>query len=438
MNKNIAIIGGGLTGLTCGYKLLKKGHKVTIFEKEKEVGGLASSFLLSETYLEKFYHHIFETDRDFLDLIKELGLEDRLLWRESSISVYRDKKLFPFSSAFDLLTFRPIPLVDRIRTGLITLFLQRYKNWQRLKDISAYDWMSKYAGKNVTRVIWEPLLKGKFGEAYKDISMSWLWARIHIRANSRKKLGSKEVLGYIDGGFQIFIKKLIEEIIKKGGKIMTESNISDIEIKSGGKISLRDKEREYIYDKIIITGPSPILRELFSSKEVKKEKVQYYLNKVERIKYLGAICLVFTSKQDLSQYYWHNVNEDNAPFLVFINHTKLIDKRRYFGNHVYYIAKYLSVEDPLYTKSKKEISKLWFSYLREMFSAFDENQILQKYLFKSLYAQHIVDKDYYNIVPRTNKIIDNIYLSNFSLIYPEDRGVNYAVKEGKRIADAIL
>jgi protoporphyrinogen oxidase len=437
MSENVAIIGGGLTGLTCGYELSKKGHKVTIFEKEKEVGGLVGSFQLLGTYIEKFYHHIFDTDKYLLDLIKELDLEDRLLWFDSRICIYRNGKLSPFSSPVDLLTFKPIPFLDRIRLGIVTLFLQKYKDWEKFKDISAYDWMKKYTGKNVTKVIWEPLLKGKFGDSYKEISMAWLWARIHVRINSRKGLGSKEMLGYMEGGFEVLIGELKKEIVDRGGKIITESDISNIEHRTHGEISLYEKDKEHIFDKVVLTIPSPLLRGLFSEKELKTTRIHHYLNKVEQIKYLGAICLVFTSKEDLSRYYWHNINEDNAPFLVFINHTKLIDKEKYSGNYVYYIAKYLDIEDPFYKKDKVEISKLWFNYLHKILDDFDEDQIINKYYFKSQYAQHVVDKNYYNIIPDSNKITENIYLSNFSLIYPEDRGMNYAIKEGMKMAEEI-
>jgi protoporphyrinogen oxidase len=437
MSENVAIIGGGLTGLTCGYELLKKGYDVTIFEKEKEVGGLASSFQLSDSYLEKFYHHVFDTDAHCLELIKELGLEDKLLWFDSSVCIYRDKEIFPFSSPFDLLNFTPIPFLDRIRAGLVTLFLQKYKNWKKFKHISAYDWMKKYVGKDVTRVIWKPLLKGKFGNSYKNVSMAWLWARIHVRINSRKGLASKEMLGYMKGGFKVLIDELKKEIVDKGGRIITESDISNIEHRTNGEISLYDKDKEHISDKVVLTIPSPLLRGLFSEKELKKTKIQYYLNKVEKIKYLGTICLVFTSSQDLSEYYWHNINEEDSPFLVFINHTKLVKKSNYEDNYVYYIAKYLDIKDPFYKKDKGEISKLWFNYLHKMFDDFDEDQIINKYYFRSQYAQHVVNKNYYNIIPDSNKITENIYLSNFSLIYPEDRGMNYAIKEGVKMAEEI-
>ena len=73
----IAIIGGGLTGLSAAYQLSKKGHTVTIFEKEKYLGGLAYGFKKPtwKWHLEAAYHHLFTNDIVILDLIKKLGLQ---------------------------------------------------------------------------------------------------------------------------------------------------------------------------------------------------------------------------------------------------------------------------------------------------------------------------------------------------------------------------
>jgi protoporphyrinogen oxidase len=438
MSKKVAIIGAGLTGLTCAYELLKKGREVIVYEKNEKVGGLAGSFELEGQSLEKFYHHIFESDSDLINLFEQLGIEKELLWFDSSISTVFDGIVYPFTSPIHLLKFRPLPLFDRFRAGLVVLFLQKYKKWGKFKNISAYEWMKKYGGKKVTEIIWEPLLKGKFRKHYNDISMAWLWARIYVRANSRKEGLSKESLGYFRGGFQNFIDTLVDAINSKGGKIENNITVSGIDKDDKGKVLIQiDKEKPLKFDELVITTPSPVVESLFSKRLLGLQEVREYISKIKNIKYLGVICLVFTSSQNISDYYWHNVNEQDSPFLVFIQHTNLIDKKNYENKHVYYICKYIDINDPFYNSDEKSISSEWFEYLGKIFNNFDAGQVSNQFLFKSKYAQHIVDKKYYNIVPENKEITKHIYLTNFSLIYPEDRGMNYAVREGVKMAEKI-
>ena len=201
--KRIGIIGAGYTGLSAAYTLAKAGFDVTILEKGQYPGGLAGGFTMEGSNLEIAYHHIFKTDKDIIALAKETGADTNLKWHNSSVALYYDNKLYPFMSALDLLRFSPLSFLNRIRAGLAVLYLQKIRRYKQFIKIPAYNWMLKNAGKSVTRVIWEPLLKGKFDQFYNKVSMAWLWARIHIRANSREKGDSGEKLGYFDGGFEI-------------------------------------------------------------------------------------------------------------------------------------------------------------------------------------------------------------------------------------------
>ena len=54
-----------------------------------------------------------------------------------------------------------------------------------LEDVSARRWLTRVMGGNSWRVVWEPLLRGKFHDAADDVSMAWLWARIHDRTRQR-------------------------------------------------------------------------------------------------------------------------------------------------------------------------------------------------------------------------------------------------------------
>ncbi len=432
--KNIAIIGGGFTGLTAAYRLSQKGHKVTIFERNSDLGGLAGGFEIQGANLEKTYHHIFRTDTDIIELAKELGIGEKLQWLESSISLYYQDQLYPFMSPMDLIKFKPLSLIDRARAGLVVLYLQKTNNWEQFKKISAYDWMMKWAGKGVCKVIWEPLLKGKFDQYYNKVSMAWLWARLHIRANSREKGESKEKLGYFDGGFNIITMALVAKLKEKGVSIFTESDVQKITQSVDGKNIVQTTTGSQEFDEIIATIPSHIFAKLI---ETTPNIPTDYIQKLNSITYLGAACMIFTSSQDLSKYYWHNINDQASPFLVFINHTKLVNKEKYNGRNVYYIASYVPHDHPYFQITPEELESKWFAFAKKMFPDFDAKLIEDKFLFRLKNAQHIVDLDYEAKIPAFKTPINGVYLSNFSQIYPEDRGTNYAVRDGNRIAEMV-
>lgn len=394
--QKIAIIGGGLTGLVIGYQLGQKGHKVVIFEKDKDLGGLAGGFKINGTYLEKTYHHIFKTDKEFIELVNELGLQSRLAWYQSSMAIYYQNKFFPFAGPMDLLRFEPLSLIDRARTGLVIIYLQKTNNWERLAKIPAWRWMKKWGGTKAYEVIWAPLLRGKFHHYYKKVSMAWLWARIHTRGNSKGGDG-KEMLGYMDGGFQILVNELAKRIKENGGEIILNKEVKEDELKEK-------------YDKIISTAPT------------------------KGVKYLGSITVIFISKQNLSKYYWHNINDLNSPFLAFIQHTNLVDKSKYANKHVYYLGTYLPHNDSLFKMENQKISNKFFDYLKRILPDFDRKKIEKFFVFKLRNAQHVVDTKY-----RVPEYFEgkNLIRVNFSQIFPEDRGMNYAVKEANKIAGLV-
>ncbi len=391
--RKIAIIGGGLGGLVTGYWLSKKGDEITIFEKENFWGGLASGFEIEGTILDKSYRHIFKTDTDLIALIKELDLQSRLKWYKSSTGLFWKGKIYPFLTAMDLLKFKPLNLIDKFRMGMIALWLKYDKNWQKYEKILAYEWMNKWVGERAYKVVWEPLLKGKFDDVYRKISMAWLWARIHTRGNSVNEKG-EEILGYLDGGFQILVDKLVEKIRKNGGILKLKTGVN------------RLKKLRKEFDLIIDTRPS------------------------KKIDYLGMISLVFSSNQDLGEYYWNNINDTKSPFVALLQHTKLVGKEKYNNKNIYYLGKYVSQKNKYFKMSDEKIKSEWFKYLKNIFPQFDMKKVREVKIFKSKVAQHIVGLNYK--VPK-HWINKKTYRMNFAQIYPQDRGMNYAIKEVKKI-----
>ena len=294
--QHIVIIGGGYTGLVAAYRLAQKGNKVTILERGPIVGGLASDFTVEGGSLERAYHHLFKTDTHIIDMANELGIGDKLKWHDSSVSLYYDEQLYPFKGAGDLIKFKPLSLINRIRAGLVVLYLQQTNNWQQFQKVSAYDWMLKASGKQVTKVIWEPLLKGKFDKYYDKVAMAWLWARIHIRAQSRESGGEK--LGYFEGGFQVFTDTLVAKLNELGVEIKTGSEIASLTTTSADKVKITFADKKSsTFDKALATTPSHVFAKLIEKNKTIKSS---YIKQLNSINYLGARLLIFSSDQDIS------------------------------------------------------------------------------------------------------------------------------------------
>ncbi len=428
--KKILIIGGGYTGLTAALRLsANKNFSVTLVESSNELGGLAGGFQIQGTSLEKTYHHLFLTDTSILNLVKELGLSEKLIWCDSSVGIFRDKKIHPFKTPGDLLKFSPCNFLGRLRTGFTALYLKHQKNWRGFTRVTAHDWMTRTCGASAMASIWTPLLKGKFDRHFDKVSMAWFWARIHTRANSRSG-GGGEKLGYFRGGFNVITVALEKQLRANGVKILTRSPVEKLLADERAAIINGEKIE---FDYCVFTGPSPALARLLPA----TESLNDYAAKLRSIEYLGAICLVFTSNQSLGNFYWVNVNEADAPFLVFIQHTNLVNQKNYGGKNVYYIGAYLAPEGKTFALADDELAKLWFAYLKKMFPAFDSAQVLERHTFRFKAAQHIVDTAYESKIPEYQTPLPGVFLANFSQIFPEDRGTNFSVREGEKIAQLI-
>ena len=107
-SSRIVIVGAGFTGLAAGYELAKRNLRPTILEAEPEPGGLAGTFQVGETRLERFYHHWFTNDQCLMELAAELGLSDSLIRRHARTGMYYANSLFRLSSPLDVLRLAAI------------------------------------------------------------------------------------------------------------------------------------------------------------------------------------------------------------------------------------------------------------------------------------------------------------------------------------------
>lgn len=425
---NIGIVGGGITGLTAAYRLSKAGHSVTVFEKEKFLGGLASAIDFSGAKLDRIYRHIFKSDVHFVRLVGELGLSDKFTWIESKMGWFDGKKLYPFTTPLHILGFSPLSFIDRIKLGLMTVLLARVSNWKKYESITAKDWVIKNAGQKVYDVVWGALLKQKFGAKAGEIAMTWLYGRIHARIASRV---SKELLGYMNGSFQVLIDRLEQEILKAGGRIERGTSVTKITTAAGKVTGVNTGSGEHKLDSVIVTAAPQLLRKMA---DFPKE----YDARFDKLEYFASIVLVMSMKKQITPYYWVNMAAEDSPVVALIEHTNFIDKSVYSGNHIAYLGRYLPQHDGLYKKTDAEIKDVFFSYLMKTFPEFDEKNVLEWRVTREPFSQPIVPLKFSEIKLDYVTPVAGLYSANMSQIYPEDRGMNFAVMQGNEAAEILM
>lgn len=418
----IAIIGAGTLGLTCAYELSLRGHEITLLEKEDKIGGLVSDFSYQNWHLEKFYHHLFKTDSQIIKLIKEVGLGDKLIWQTPETCVYYQQKIYPFDSAFDVLKFSPLGILDRIRLGIVVLYLKLQPNYRVFQNQTAVFWLRKYLGEKTFSVLWEPLLKAKFGEHFDKIAMSWFWARVHYRTQS---------LGYLRGGFYQLYSRLEELVKSRRAKIRLGVDIKKI-TSNQDKTTIDFGQKKERFDKVIATIPTGVFFKL--APELGDEYKESYPPAI----YLGAQTVVVASnRQILPGVYWLNINDTELPFLAYVEQTNFMSPSDYNNTHLVYLGNYLSTQDSRYLKSEKETFSEHLEALKKLNPDFDKSWVKKVWLFRTPFAQPIVGVDYEQHLPPFQTPLKNVYLANMAQVYPQDRGQNYSVKLALEVSKVV-
>jgi protoporphyrinogen oxidase len=431
----IGIIGGGIAGLTAAYELAKKGYGVAVFEKEKDLGGQAGTFPIEGTRLERFYHHLFTSDRHILQLINELGLSPRMRWIDSQVGLFYSGKVYDFVTPLDLLRFTPLSLPNRLWAGLVSVYLQRQTDWRKYEGITAKEWLEKYSGKSVYDAIWEPLLRNKFGDSYDEVSMTWFWGKMRLRFGSRPKGMQKEQLGYMEGSFQVLVDELEKQITEMGGEVHTNAPVERVVVEDGKATGLTFHDSRFAhhvsFDFIIATVPS------FTFTEMVPEFPSDYIGKLSHVKYQSALCLVLKMRRRLSHIYWMNISDPSIPFVAAIEHTNYMPPDVYNGKHILYLSNYLPLDSLLFSLPKDELLQEYLPHVQRINPIFDLDWVEESWLFRDDAGQPIITCNYSQQIPDHQTPIKGLYLANTTQIYPEDRGMNYSVHLGRRIASIV-
>lgn len=434
----VGIIGAGAAGLAAAYELGMQGHSAAVYERADFLGGQASTFDVGGARLEKGYHHWFTSDTDIVDLTHEIGLGHQVRWIDSSVGTLWDGRIYPFVTPMDLMKFTPLSLVDRMRLGLTTLYLQRQKDFRKYEGITADEWLRRHSGKRGYEVFWGPMLRGKFGDDYyKDVGMAWMWGKVQTRVKSRGKGMVKEKLGYPIGSFGEVFDVLADKVREQGGEVHLSAAVERVDARDGKSVGMRvaldgGSARDERFDAVIATTPSYLFPRLVDGLPAD------YLQRLTDVNYMAAVLVILVLDRPLTNVYWLNVADRSIPFVAAIEHTNLIGPEHYGGKHIVYLSNYLSTDHPMFRMGHDEILREYLPHLRKINPDFNPSWIETSYHHRVGAAQPIIGTNYSERIPAHRTPFKGLYLANTTQVYPEDRGTNYSVRMGREVARMVM
>lgn len=402
----IGIVGGGLMGLAIARRLSREGHGVTVFEREPQLGGLATWHDFGGFDWDRFYHVILPTDSSLIGFIRDLGLEDALRWGSTRTGFYVDEQFHSMDNNIDFLKFPPLSLWSKFRLAMTILYCSRINDWRRLEKISVEDWLIKTSGRATYEKMWKPLLLAKLGENYKRASAVFIWSYIKRLFSARDSSVQKEHMGHVHGGYKVVFERAAKLIAEQGGVIRNPVTVSKIAAVDGGGMSVEYDQQREVFDKVIFTSPVNVLRQLVDPELIKVTRTG------ADVEYLGVVCGVLITRKPLVPYYVVNIADSRVPFTGVIGMSSIVPVEETGGFHLTYLPKYVLSTDPLLNESEEVLHKLFMDGLQLMFPDFDAADIEALHINRAVKVQPLQVIDYSQIVPTCDTAHPDLFVVN--------------------------
>jgi len=425
----VAVVGGGIGGLSAAYFALERGFSVELFEGTGHLGGLAGSFDFNGLTIEKYYHFICGGDLELVELAGRLGIGDKLRFQPTRTAFYYDGRYYPFGTPSDLVRFSPISLMSRLRFGLNITTCKYARSWAKLDNVSSKEWLIERIGEKAYNVIWNPLLKVKFGRHYDKISAAWIWHRIRRVASSRRGLFSKERMGYFVGGSQTLITALEGRIMELGGSIGLYSKVKEV-VKKGNMLRLVfDSGKECNFDKVVLAIPLPV------AAETVKSLAPGFALELSSIDFIGVVCGIFRLKEKVTDAFWLNTNDPRIAANGVIEYTNLNPLEEISPHKIVYVPFYVSLEDKWYSKDEESLRSAFLDMLKIVNPGLTESSVVAFRAFRSPCAQAICEVGFKDRVPPVKTPIENLFVLDSTQTYPCDRNLSSLIGLARKMVE---
>lgn len=409
--RSVAVVGGGMMGMTLAWRLRAQGHAVTIFEAAPRPGGLASAWRLGDVTWDRFYHVMLLSDLHLRRLLDELGLSDRLVWRTTRTGFYTDGRLHSMSDTLEFLRFPPLRLIDKLRLGGTIFYASRLRDWERLEDVPVTDWLRRLSGRRTFEKIWLPLLRAKLGDNYDKASAAFIWTTIARMYAARRTGLKREMFGHVEGGYETVITTFERALESAGVEMVCGARVGRVRPTGDGVEVALEGVGARRFDAAVLTIPSRLVPRLvpdLSPSEVRR---------FERVEYQGIVCASLLLDEPLADFYVTNITEGWVPFTAVIEMTALVDPATFGGRALVYLPRYLTQEDPFWQRDDAEVEATFVEALERMYPRFRRSHVRAFQVARARWVMALPTLGYSRAtVPWTVTSAPGIYVVNSSQI----------------------
>jgi len=421
---HIAVLGGGPMGLATAWRLLKQGHKVSIFEAGDRLGGMSASFDFDGLRIERFFHFLCVTDYDYFDLLSELGIADKLHWVNTRMGVFHQGALHNWGEPFALLNFPGLNFIEKIRYALKVLYCKNLKSFDSLDKESATSWLRRWLGDRAYKVLWDPLMSLKFYQLKDEVSAAWIAARVQRVAFSRESL-FKEKLGYIEGGSDTLLFALEAAIRERGGEIFLSTPVERVNTSGNSVTGLKVGGENLRFDKVVSTIPVPYVSSIVP------DLPQQDLDKLERLRNVGVVTVKLKLDQQLTSYFWLNLTDTRYGIPGIIEYSNLNP----LPDKVVYVPYYMPQDNVKFSWDNDQFRTETVRCLQAINPSFSDSWIKAFHVSRYYYAQPVCVPDFLSTLPPMRSSIKGFFMADTSYYYPQDRSITESIKLGYLLAD---
>lgn len=425
---SIAVIGGGISGLTAALELARSGHSVTLLESSDRLGGLGAWFDWNGHGVDQFYHCQMPSDDDLLQLIDDVGMSRQMYWKPTRMGFIVKGKRYAFNGPIDLLKFDPLTLVERIRFGVISLLLRQLGKGRDLDNIRIEDWLSGLYGKAIWEKILRPLFQSKFGPAAGGMPALYIWERLGREKNTVSR-------GYLRGGLKALVDAIEKKLVNLGVEIRKNVSVNSIDETGDGRVVIELADGKALSaDWCVSTIPLSLLEQAVRGTRLEKAYP------APPIRYQGVVNGIFFLKRPLDNYYWTPVVDSGTEFDGIVEMTELIDTAHYGGHHVAYVMKYCDRESPLFLEPSERIAARWKKQLISLYPDLDlgEEDIVDCRIFKAPFVEPAYPLGYGSLKPPLDNGKNRLLLATSAQVYPRITAWNSSVWLARQTAKLLL